>query len=230
LVKNLIAPESKQKVLNFRKIHTPRFLGCYIASARRPRGILPGKKALRRGEQRSAPRCEAARRPGRCQKLCAPSLRRRCKKPRTLSRTVIVSELRPQEASPGRKNRPLPALLPGEAARIPGEDARRPGRCRKLCAPSLRRRCKKTRTRLAFRDFKNRDRLEKRQLITQFARNQDQWRLRRKQTVEHHCTGASPLTPSTPRTQEGVPLTTPSRMRRLRRSGGAAVWIFCAWC
>jgi hypothetical protein len=31
LAKNLIAPKSKQKVLNFCKIHTPRFLGCYTS-------------------------------------------------------------------------------------------------------------------------------------------------------------------------------------------------------
>jgi hypothetical protein len=29
LAQILIALQSKQKVLNFRKIHTPRFLGCY---------------------------------------------------------------------------------------------------------------------------------------------------------------------------------------------------------
>jgi hypothetical protein len=32
LVQKLIALECKQKVLNFRKIYTPKFLGCYTAS------------------------------------------------------------------------------------------------------------------------------------------------------------------------------------------------------
>jgi hypothetical protein len=31
LAQKLIAPKCKQKVLNFRKIYTPRFLGCYNA-------------------------------------------------------------------------------------------------------------------------------------------------------------------------------------------------------
>jgi hypothetical protein len=30
LAQKLIAPKCKQKVLNFRKIYTPNFLGCYI--------------------------------------------------------------------------------------------------------------------------------------------------------------------------------------------------------
>jgi hypothetical protein len=47
LAKNLIAPKSKQKVLNFRKIHTPRFLGCYNdnnADDENESGEIIGKK------------------------------------------------------------------------------------------------------------------------------------------------------------------------------------------
>jgi hypothetical protein len=43
----LIAPKSKQKVLNFRKIHTPRFLGCYNdnnADDENESGEIIGKK------------------------------------------------------------------------------------------------------------------------------------------------------------------------------------------
>jgi hypothetical protein len=32
LAQKLIALQSKQKVLNFRKFHAPRFLGCYIGA------------------------------------------------------------------------------------------------------------------------------------------------------------------------------------------------------
>jgi hypothetical protein len=46
LAKELIALQSKQKVLNFRKIHTPRFLGCYNHPTRR---LLRPRRPSRRG-------------------------------------------------------------------------------------------------------------------------------------------------------------------------------------